>query len=170
MARMISEWWSCFPFVIFFSSFSKFWVGWPYNTKVSFAFYLGCQHSFISRSPMLPKLIRFSYHHQISSEQKIMFSSQLFFLCNVLNILLITFLIFWTKTKNSHICSINHRFPGASSLGKCRDQCWPGFESWQLLLSFIAHMFIVYKGDRRQKHVQQNLTLPWIGVMLFEVT
>ena len=101
-------------------------------------------------------LVIIKYHHQ----KKNIFSSQLFFLCNALNIFLLTFLILWAKTKNSHICSSNHWFPGASRLGKCWDQCWPGLNVDNTFLSSIAHMFIVFKGDGRQKHVQQNLTLP----------
>ena len=82
------------------------------------------------------------------------------FLCNVLNILLITFLIIWTKTKNSHICSINHRFPGASRLGKCRDQCWPGFESWQLLLFLHCSHVYCLQGWRKTKTCAAEFDAP----------
>ena len=57
--------------------------------------------------------------------------------------------------------------PGWENAGTNVDQVWKVDNSF---FSFIAHMFIVYKGDRRQKHVQQNLTLPWTGAMLSEVT
>ena len=143
MARKISEWWLCFCNI--FSLFSIFPVGWLYKTKVTFASYLGCQHSFISRSPILPKLIRFSCHHQVSSEQKIIFSSQLVFLCNVLNCCL----HFSYKEKNSHICSTNHWFPGASRLGKCRDQCWTGLNVDNTF--FFLHCSHVYCFPEWQK-------------------